>query len=79
MLRCGNRNLRDVAKIKDPSDDIQIVLFKWLDFYMLNRRQNLNERDIVLLHERVKDLLETLQRVLPEKTRTTLRDGQVIG
>ncbi len=45
-----------------------MVLAKWLNLFLLNRKQHLSESEIVLLHELAVDMLETVKQVLPERT-----------
>ena len=40
-----------LAHIEDPSESIQLVHIKWMEYYMLSRRQDLSESDIVDLHK----------------------------
>ena len=46
--------LHDLDHISDPSDQIQLIWIVWMDYFMLNRRQNLCEREISRLHEAAK-------------------------
>ena len=75
----GDSHLRNVARVTDPSPSFQVVLAKWLDFFMLNRKQDLCESDIVTLHEKGKSLLTLLNEVLPERTGAIHADGSLAG
>ena len=55
--------LHDLDHISDPSDQIQLIWIMWMDYFMLNRRQNLCERDISRLHEAAKSLLDNLNKI----------------
>lgn len=74
----GSR-LYGLRHVNDPSDDVQTVHIAWMEFFMWSRKQRLNEDDVATLHARAVDLLETVKRLLPERTGTTDRGGQPIG
>ena len=71
--------LRDAIPLVDPSPRFQVVLTKWMDFFMLNRKQHLCESDISTLHEKAKDLLGVLNEVLPDRTGSMHGDGTKVG
>ena len=71
--------LHDLDHISDPSDQIQLIWIVWMDYFMLNRRQNLCERDISRLHEAAKSLLDNLNTHLPERTGSAAADGEPAG
>ena len=74
----GSR-LYGLRHIRDPSDDVQTVHIAWMEFYMFSRRQRLNEDDVADLHARAVNLLETVKRLLPERTGTMDRSGEMMG
>lgn len=71
--------LRNATPLVDPSPQFQVVLTKWMDFFMLNRKQHLCESDISTLHEKAKDLLRVLNEVLPDRTGSMHGDGTKVG
>ena len=46
---------------------------------MHSRKQRLNETGVAQLHALAVDLLETVKRLLPERTGTRDRSGELIG
>ena len=76
--RPGSR-LYGLRHIRDPSDDVQMVHIAWMQFFMFSRRQRLNEDDVAELHARAVHLLETVKRLLPERTGTMDRSGEMMG
>jgi hypothetical protein len=46
---------------------------------LLNRKQNICESEIAILHEKARNLLRMLNEILPERTGTKQRDGNLLG
>ena len=51
----------------DPSNEMAEVLVQALEWNMLSREWNLNVRDLALLHQKSKALLQTLKTHLPDR------------
>ncbi len=51
----------------DPSNEMAEVLVQALEWNMLSREWNINVRDLALLHQKSKALLQTLRTQLPDR------------
>ena len=59
--------LYKVPPVVDPSNEMAEVLVQALEWNMLSREWNLNVRDLALLHQKSKALLQTLKTHLPDR------------
>jgi hypothetical protein len=71
--------MRNVQPIRDPSDDIIMLLIKTNQWNLASREQNIPVDSLVELQNMSADLLETLKQVLPERTGTTDHNGVLKG
>jgi hypothetical protein len=56
-----------VPPVVDPSNEMAEVLVQALEWNMLSREWNINVRDLALLHQKSKALLQTLKTHLPDR------------
>ena len=63
----GSR-LRGLPHVSDPSDEVVEVLIQCMDWNIASRQSRLSEADLTALHQQAVDLLDLLQKNLPEKT-----------
>ena len=59
--------LYKVPPVVDPSNEMAEVLVQALEWNMLSREWNINVRDLALLHQKSKALLQTLKTHLPDR------------
>ncbi len=63
----GSR-LRGLPHVSDPSDEVVEVLIQCMDWNIASCQSRLSEADLTALHQQAVDLLDLLQKNLPEKT-----------
>ena len=63
----GSR-LRGLSHVSDPSNEVVEVLIQCMDWNIASRQSRISESELPDLHQRAVDLLDLLQKNLPEKT-----------
>ena len=54
--------------VSDPSNEVVEVLVQCMDWNIASRQSRITESELPLLHQKAVDLLDLLQRNLPDKT-----------
>ena len=63
----GSR-LRGLSHVSDPSNEVVEVLIQCMDWNIASCQSSISESELPDLHQRAVDLLDLLQKNLPEKT-----------
>jgi hypothetical protein len=60
--------LLGLPHVSDPSDEVVEVLIKCMDWNIASRQSRIPEAELADLHQKAVELLDLLQKNLPDKT-----------
>ena len=72
-------SLYGLPEVEDPSSDIQLVLIRFIYYFMHQRRPGLTEQDIPEIQEKAVAFIESAKLILPERVGSKTMRGELIG